>query len=393
MKIFFLFLFFIFVHCAHTPKNVFSTHGLSKPLPIKTKILFVLYDAGETNALISVFKILDEKKVDYKVLLSGTSRSIMKECENCVDIQKDCHTQSYVDQATWQRETPLSDEDLKKVEECIKPTLVVAGAVSNLEFQIAQLFEKKKVPSIIYRDDLANLDFTQAKTAFFQHQPQELWVASHSIANQIRKSYSRVKVKVVGQPVLEDWMLSLKNADLNSIRTSLKGFNSVQSTVLFAGQYGENYAEVFEMFLKAASKNLNLQYLISPHPKTNGEIEKKISEKYPQVKLIFVPKNIGTKNAAFVSDIVVAKSSTVLLQALFCNKKTYYLDLPTSTYKNFAIENKWIKQFFTHEELSKELKAFKTNSKKIMDFYNASGIPNHSAEVISNALIEKLNYK
>jgi CDP-glycerol glycerophosphotransferase (TagB/SpsB family) len=112
--------------------------------------------------------------------------------------------------------------------------------------------------------------------------------------------------------------------------------------VLFAGQYGEGYEEVLTAFLKAAAEALNnrddLYVVLSPHPKTGGEVERAALLKQAHPRIVVMPQGVTTAELAAVSAAVVTWRSTVGVQAAFLGRPVVYFNLDARDYRNELID-------------------------------------------------------
>lgn len=358
---------------------------------VRSDILFVLYDAGETLALQPVMECLDNAHVKYAAMVMGTSRELMRGRPHVVDLNKDCGVNAVVDQTTWPRARALSDSDLSKAANCVSPALVVTGMVSKAQEQIAHAIARATVESVGYYDALTPL---AAGTVAVEFLPElsELWVPTKPIADRIRQDYPRVLVQVVGQPTLENWAEKEKNLDEPAIRRQL-GLNEKQKTILYAGGYGEDYEEAFTLFANAASKLTGYNLLVSLHPKADGSFERRIlREQGAEGRVYVIPKSISTLQAAAVSDLVVCQRSTVGMQALFMGRPVIYLDVKNSLYSDPAISNGWAPQFADVESFTAQIYSqlkFKPGE-YLKDLYGRSGIPPQSAALMAGLLKDKL---
>ena len=355
----------------------------------QTDVAFVFYDAGETLALEPVIKLLESRNIKAKALIMGTARSLLKDCHHCLDIQKDCGTHETVDQNVWDSAKQMGAGDLDRVWECVKPRLVVVGTASEVQWQIAQKFKDHGVDSIAYDDALSIVEANPLSAKFLAL--KTFWVPSRLIREQVKKLSPKSNVIAVGQPTLENWRVASLNENPKSIVDQVPGYRAGKITVLYAGGYGEGYRDAFLLFLQAASERPDYQYMISPHPKMDGSLEKELLQLYPNIHAVFVPKSVGTMKAAIISQVVVSRDSTVGVQAVFMNRPTIYLDVPGTSYSNIAIQNRWARQAFSKIQFNEFVhNALSSAPKNHPDIFNLAGIPMNGAMTMAEALIEEL---
>jgi CDP-glycerol glycerophosphotransferase (TagB/SpsB family) len=167
-----------------------------------------------------------------------------------------------------------------------------------------------------------------------------VWVPTETIKRNLNDLGLR-SVKVVGQPSLETWYRLVATVNPASLYARLH-IPPGKKILLFAGQYGEGYADILEAFLRAALVELNSQedmYLVlSYHPKTTGELEREAIERHPHPRLILMPQGMTTAELATVSSAVVTWRSTVGIQAAFLGKPVLYFNFDLHDYTNNLIE-------------------------------------------------------
>lgn len=332
-----------------------------------------------------VIQNLLTKKIPVKILVMGTSRKILKDCSHCLDIQKDCGTKEIVDGETWDRFASLTLEDVGKVVECFSsPQTLVLGVASKVQAQLSWALKKDKKHIIAYYEAFSppETHSVVGRHPFFAN---EFWVPLDSIVKDFEKLI-KIPIKVVGQPSLETWAQESKFFKTEDIYFEIPQLKKESFKVLFAGGYGEGYEDSFRLFAQTSERLGDFQFLLSPHPKTDGTLEKNILKELPGNKLVIVPQRIGTMKAAFVSNVVVSQNSTVGLQALALNKAVIYLDHPKFGYTNFAIQRNLAKKVFSIEQLMQELVEIKKSP--TMGYSDFSGMPKDSTEFISTHLIK-----
>ena len=361
-------------------------HSVAGPL-YKTHTLFVFYDAGETLALKPVLDELVEKQSDFKVLVMATARTLLKE-NYTIDLNKECGVKEDVDHVQWERYQNLSDESLGKVKQCVGADRIITGMVSKIQFQIAESFKQtSKVCG--YYDGLSLPDPKSTLFSDFLKVLHTVLVPTSEMEKYTKHISSQSNVKVVGQPTLEVWRTTLESLEEKSIYKSLS-LDMKRKMILYAGGYGEDYEKAFAIFSKASSQLKKYNVLVSLHPKVDGALESNILKLHGADHVKIIPKSISTMHAAKVADLIVTQRSSVGVQALFAGKSVIYLDVPSTTYKNTAIEKKWSPQISDSDEFLAVAKKILSNKKSaVKDIYSESGIPKDSKNSILNLILSK----
>jgi hypothetical protein len=322
-------------------------------LSVQAKVLFVFYDAGETYALKPV---LEKLTVPYKVLVMGTSRTLFSGEKYILDIHKNCKTSVVIPREGWPRERALSEADLSKIVACYEPKVIVTGAVSKAQYQIASRFKNLSKPVVSYVDAFTKIDKKSIVQSFIQ-------ISDHIIVptDVAKESLGGAdNIHVLGQPSLEKWA-QLKISEDKKTKLKKK-LGESGKRVLFVGSYGKGYGELFKNFLEA-SKESPFDISISLHPKSSGDLEKRlIKEANSKVKVL--SKFVPTSEWAQVADLVVCYRSTVCFQALNIPKQVAFYELESSSYRNFLLDQK-VAQRLTKKDFGQALKLRKHKNKKL----------------------------
>lgn len=345
----------------------------------REKVLFVLFDAGETKALQPVMQKLEEAGRDYRVLSFGTSWMLMKEHPRAIDIFKELGVSSKTDQRKWPRERPLSKKILSTIGKVIAADLAIVGMVSTLQQQIAQLFKSKGAAILCYYDGFA-FGETEMIQPFLEVASRVL-VPSEHIARSMQTMDESVVIDVVGQPVVEYWLQQAKQTDLEEIKSKLP-IDSKKPLLIYISGYGEGYLEAFTSFVKAIQYVDHFHIGLSLHPKMDGALEKEVLAAYDCPHVFVIPKDIETFQAVALADLVVAWRSTVGVQAAFLGKPVVYLDLPGSSYRSLAIEQGWALQLCDPGQFLKLLVEFADEKVAAETRFVEGGVPKQAVDLI-----------
>lgn len=303
----------------------------------RPKVLIFVYDAGETLGLLPIAPLLDAEKIDVRwaPLTPWSLRILKQEHRAYVEPPAGLDDMPHVKD----REAEGGTDFWSRLVSEEKPDLVIVGLVSRVQEQIAGELKARGVRTVGFYDAF---DLTTRNTIVWRvaSQVDAVWVPTETVRRNLNELGLR-RVKVMGQPSLETWYRLAATVKPASLYARLQ-IPTGKKILLFAGQYGEGYAEILEAFLRAALVELNRQedlYLVlSYHPKTTGEIEREAMQKHPHSRMMLMPQGTSTAEWASVSSAVITWRSTVGIQAAFLGKPVLYFNFSTHDYTNNLIE-------------------------------------------------------
>ena len=350
-----------------------------------SKMAFVLFDAGETNALLPVMEELQKSHVEFKVWAFGTAWTIMKNHANCFDIHAVLGISEKINQKAWERQRPLKDAIIDTIVSLFTPGIVITGTVSEIQKQLVIKYKAQGADVIAYYDSFAPINPTDYTLPFLSL-ASKILVPSQIVADSIHLIDPAINIDIVGQPILEQWIEQNRTIDLQKIREKLHIDNKKPFLVYISG-YGQDYEEAFTMFSNAVQYVDHFQIGISLHPKMNGTLERKILEQHDCPHVFFIPKEVDTNSAVAVSDLVVNWRSTVGVLAAFLGKPVVYLDVKGTPYHSLAIEKGWAEQIVDAGDFLKMLIEFETEIISHQKRFVEGGVPQQSTELILRRII------
>ncbi len=194
----------------------------------RTKLLFHLHDAGETNALLPVIRELGG---DYLVLASGISAKL-------------------VETLPKERIRPFSHYPH------IEPELVITGVASELQAQVLDYFRNRGVMTWAYWDNFnAEGENPYFKMAHFVEKRAELLLIP---CESLRASFPNRPIRVVGHPTLDVKLPS--------------------KVILWIGGYGREYEEAYALFQEGMGQIEGTMVIVQHHPKTGLKNPFKLTE-------------------------------------------------------------------------------------------------------------------
>ena len=191
---------------------------------------------------------------------------------------------------------------------------------------------------------------------------------------------------MTGQPALEGWDEIYRKTDTQLVRQQL-GLGPNEPVILFAGGYDPDYEESFRIFIQATQKLPSVKFLVTHHPKYDGQLEKNIIREYNSSNVHLISK--GAMTTAVLSKVAIAThKSTVGAQALYKGKPAVYI--ANSSYSNFLLENGLALKAFTPENV---VTALMSSIRTHNDFLSLKslGMPDNPSQVIAGRLAEKVS--
>lgn len=348
----------------------------SIPIPLyKTKLLCVLYDAGETGALVPVLKKLEKDGKDFRVLVMGTAETLVKPGmfgDKRLTL-KDLTIETVVDTATA-RTTALSKEMMGKFQ-TIDPQVVLVGTASRIQQQVLETFPASTTVAFV-----DNFDYDKKQESFATVNKVQA-VAKHvlcpskhteTLFAEPETVQPGKRYHVVGKPSLEVWEQEIRTANRKQILNTLN-FNNTQPIVTFIGGYGPGYEVInplFDQYTELLEKE-GFQVIRQHHPKVAEQMGIKLKVK--------------TTEALAVSQSVIGYNSSVILDGALVeiNSLFFIPEDKRTPFKHFAIDKGLIPRMTNYEEL---LTYVKKTTRTPPDISEQIGVPPNSTVRIEQLL-------
>jgi hypothetical protein len=333
------------------------------------EFLFVLFDAGETNALLPVIEKVQQEKREFRIWTAGTATELLRKKP---ELASKCQEIDYKIDKSWPREKPLDPERVSVLcHECASQK-VITGVASEIQAQILQAYQGKAA-TFAYWDNFnpqgAGPYFTQAHKV--QKLAEKLLVPSRDVASD----FSEKKVLVVGQPTLEQWTRELALIDEAFLKEKYK---LKEEVITYIGGYGPEYEKAAKLFVRCVKESgFSGQVIMQIHPKSDGAFEREICK---GETFLFLP--LSTLEAVKLADAVVTYNSTVGFQALFAKKRVLFVIPEEDPFTNLAIEKGFAPKISAPKAF---LSAFKTAA-TTGDIAAGMGVPENSAQLILDEL-------
>lgn len=311
----------------------------------KTDLLFVGFDAGESNIWIQLLQSWDQAP-SYQVLTMATATKVVK----------DASLKQIACPSPTHRLEELSPKELQKFS-AYSADILITGMYSSAQRQIAEEFAKKGTQIIAVWDNFSTFDKLPKELvanvqSIIAHSHCVL-VPSTEIATDLNQRFSTDKVRALGQPTLESWKEKIAQVDRQKALAKLE-LKEDLPIITYVGGYeekGNGYEQAFLLFAQALHiVGEKIQVIVQLHPRSNGSFEESVladcahkNPNYPTYR-IANGKNASTLETVALCDLGVCHRSTVAIQALFAGKHFLHIDLPDTAFSHFAIDKGLVAQ-------------------------------------------------
>lgn len=357
---------------------------------IKTAILFVAYDQGESNAFIRIQEKLKIANIPYRILAMGQAAEIFKDDPALIQIDELTHNQTLFNN----RSHPLNQNLVYRLSKMISAKIVYTGMASRAQAQIANAYDIKGVRVIAFYDNFEPVDSVNYVQPFFEELSyvDEFHVPSKRTATSFQNIALSLgaKITVTGQPTMEDWDQIYAETDTLLLRDTLN-IHPNQPVVLFAGDYSKSYPWAFQTFVEATRMLPDILFLVTYHPKFDGGLEKRIidSQSVGNVHLL----RRGTYSTATLSTIasaVIVHKSSVAQQAIYKGKPVIYV--ANQHYQNIMLTEHLAILASAPKPLAVMIRAYIRGYRPPAIIENL-GIPDTPSKTISKLMIDELKRK
>jgi hypothetical protein len=367
------------------------------PAPRAVDVLFVGFDAGETDVWAELVKEW-ETELQYAVLTMGTSTSVAKQ------VQMPCQ----IDVADLGIQCPphrlyeLSEGDLARIAESIQAACVVTGLYSSQQRQIAELYKQKGARVIGYWDNFSPYDKLTADLV--RNLPEwvrvvdQLLTPTFEIAHDLNTRFAITTASAVGQPTLEVWKRELTALGEMEVRRAAL-FQDAAPILVWMGGYeerGNHYNDAFKILvegLKGMRGSLNL--IVQLHPKATGAFERSVLEEQAEDFPCYVlsKQELSMYESAALSTWIACQRSIAGVQALFAGKSVFYVDVQGTPYTNLAIDKGLSERFFSGEEVRGRFqREAERRERTLVDCYAQGGVPLRATEIMRARIEQCVRY-
>ncbi|MBS0603421.1 MAG: hypothetical protein JSS60_00115 [Verrucomicrobia bacterium] len=375
---------------------IFLFVALSSTLFAKEKsdLLFVGFDAGESNIWMQVLKSWEDAP-DVQVLTMAAASKVVKDAslDHVIEIESlglSCSAN--------QRLQEFSPEELQKLDVLSAPVLVT-GMYSAPERQIAEAFAKKGSKVIGVWDNFSTYDKLPADLVANVAQiiavAEAILVPSSEIAADLNARFKTDKAVAMGQPTLQMWEEKIAEVDRKKAlaKTSFSSQLPILTYISGYEEKGNGYNDSFVLFARSLNAlDKPAQVIVQLHPRSDGSFEKRILESFssqnPDFPAFFISdgKQLSTIEAVALSDLGICHRSTVAIQALFAGKRFMHVDLPDTSFSHFAIEKGLIPQCLSVDTAAKYIAEHLRDPVQTAALYEEAGIPQSATQIFQGFL-------
>ncbi len=355
---------------------------------IKTAILFVAYDQGESNAFLRIQDRLKEANIPYRILAMGRAAEVFENDPALIRVAELTRNNILYNN----RNQPLNQRLVYQLTEMISTKIVYTGMASRAQAQIANAWERTGSRIIAFYDNFEPIDTVQYVQPFLAElrYADAFHVPSARTASSFQGLTKALGAQVIvtGQPTIEDWDKSYQETDRMLLRSTL-GIDSQRPVALFIGDYSNSYSEALQTFISAAAMLPDILFLVTHHPKTDGRLERSMitTSLAKNIHLLdygtFSPATLST-----IASIVIVHKSSVAQQAIYQGKQVIYVARPD--YHNLMLTEQLAVRASTPKPLAliidAHLRGYKTPA-----LADKLGIPDSPSRNIAQLMAEGLN--
>ncbi|WOG29343.1 hypothetical protein [Endozoicomonas sp. 8E] len=348
--------------------NIFSSNALATE---NIDLLLVAYDQGESNAFKQLEKALKKRGINYRILSIGRAAEIFRNHPLNLTISV-----PDPEQLRNNRETVLPRSALAELSQRINPKIVYSGMASAAQAQILNHMKANGSYTLAFYDNFDPITNKKYVQAFLEtiRTLDKFHIPSSATAVSFKDLVfcPNPLYVIIGQPALEAWDDIYRQTDNQFVRLELN-LGPNEPVVVFAGGYDDTYEEYFRVFIEATRKLPSVTFLVTHHPKTSGEVERRwIKERGAgNVRLVENNRN-STAVLTKISVAVMVHKSSIGTMALYKGKPVIYIAEPGTD--NFLIRQKAAFLASTPKEVVKKFQSAIASDKQFFSL-ESLGIP------------------
>ena len=310
---FFLFLSFLLVTgCSSFAQK---TAADKAPSGEAVDILLIANDQGESQVFNLLLPELARRNLSARVLTMGQADTVFANQKDAVRLNT---LGSLSDNVSNDRTQVLDKTTLERIATTLRPAIVVTGMSHAIQAQLANRFKTDGTTTMAFYDNFDLISQSQYVAPWLETTTgvDELLLPGHYQASDAGKlpAFSNSQISISGNPALEQWdiVFLVTNAVQEKQRLAL---DPKRPVILFTGGYGNEYEQWLQLFLQAMAERPDLQILIAPHPKTDGQLERNAVADMQLKHANVTDGTVSTAQLATVADLVVTHKSTTGFQA------------------------------------------------------------------------------
>ncbi|MES2122353.1 MAG: hypothetical protein V4492_06200 [Chlamydiota bacterium] len=337
------------------------------------QILFVGYDAGETNIWIQLLSGW-EKAEEAELLTLSTATKVAQDARVPHQLQWEGVSSNRLEEIS----------DLSQLNAINVPTVAI-GMYSAPSRQIAEYYAKKGSKVIAIWDNFSTFDKLPSELVANVERivaaATAILTPSLEIASDLNSRFSTQKAIPMGQPTLEVWEKAIKSVDCTQALAKLSLRSDIPIITYISGyeEKNNNYNASFALFAKSLTLlKRPVQLIVQLHPRSDGAYERGVlsalAKEHPQYPAYAIGHPLTTFESVALSSLGVCHRSTVAIQALFAGKRFIHVDVPETAFSHFAMEKGLIAQLHCPEEIAKYLEGHLDGEVDVATLYEKGGI-------------------
>ena len=296
------------------------------------RIWFLLYEAGETQALAPLIKELQSSPDRFKAMTYAFGPAVR--IASAAGLELDCPVD---DCSEVQRGGQLTENVLSRLawHDAIS---LVSSFPAQAARQIAA-YSRRHHSRIIFYDTGFSLTIgTARRERISAVAPDEIWIPVCAKQAGYARAFPDIPVFTVGQPSLREWIRPLTATERRTIIQLLPQLQTSGKRIMIAGSYGPFYEGLAQRTLQAISDAVEPSEVIflSSHP-TKGWLYDHDLIKRLGGGIIHAPRSIRTSRLSQFCDLVLVFRSTVGLQSALAGRSVCFVEENAGEYEDVAL--------------------------------------------------------
>ena len=281
-----------------------------------TDILFLAMDQSESQVFKLLLPEIHRRNLDTRIFTLGRADTVFADTKGALSIATMTPLPTNLSD---DRTVLLNQNAVTKIVESIRPTVVVTGMSHAIEAQLSNHFREKGSIIIALYDRFGLISQTPQVSPWLATTSgvDELLLPGHYQAVDAGKlaAFQSSQIAISGHPVLEQWDSTFLVANPTQQKQRL-GLDPKRPIILFTGGRDPEYQQQWlTLFLRSMAERPDIQVLITPHPQTDGQLERNTVQSLKLENVLVMDGSTTIAELATVADLVVTLKSTAGFQA------------------------------------------------------------------------------
>ncbi|OQX39254.1 MAG: hypothetical protein B0D91_01920 [Oceanospirillales bacterium LUC14_002_19_P2] len=380
---FFVFLSFLLM----TGCSSLAQQSKSDPAPTSdtVDILLIANDQGESQIFKLLLPELARRNLSAQVLTMGQADTVFADQKEAVQLNT---LGSVSENAANDRTQQLDKETLERIATQVRPAIVVIGMSHAIQAQLANRFKTAGATTMAFYDNFDLISQSQYVVPWLETTTgvDELLLPGHYQAVDAGKlpAFANSQISISGNPALEQWDIVFLITN-KAQEKQLLALDPKRPVILFTGGYGDEYEQWLQLFLQAMAERPDLQVLIAPHPKTDGQLERNAVAALKLANASVRDGATPTAQLATVADLVVTHKSTTGFQAAWQGLPVLFV--ASNDYTNILIDAGLASRASSWQQMLNQIhRAIDQPKRPETVSFNMLGVPEQSLQRIADHL-------